>query len=135
MRSSKLCIVFSLLMTASCSNQNSDSDNQVDVYDNRFLINCGFSGNLTLEESSNSLKALGVVPLSSSCATLTNISITESCADLTGEFYVHKIESESLSNLSNSSFIETSNLHEQEFSGSYIIGGGGVGYDIVDCSN
>ncbi len=104
------------------------------IFDNRMIVSCNAPTNISLQQSIETLTELGVDVIFSSCARLTNISMTEACFDLTGEFFIHEIRERNLVNLENTNFRSVDNLEDFAFPDRYIIGEGGVSYSAVSCS-
>lgn len=116
-----------------CGGGIEDKAESIFVYDDRMPRGCNFAGNITLEESVESLVSLGVGPISSSCAKLTNIVFTESCDSRTGDLYVHEIFSENIVDLELSNFKDTANLDNHLFPDGHIVDSEEISYKITEC--
>lgn len=119
-----------VLLLTSCGGDNSSDEY---VYDLRMPYGCDSENNLSLEESAEELTLMGVDVLSSTCAILTNISLTESCGDISGEFFIHKLREESLKDVDGSVYKSINELANHDFPERYIISDEGVSYQVSEC--
>lgn len=105
------------------------------VFDSRFLVACGFPENISFHDSVEQLTQLGVDRHESGCAVMTNISMTESCADLSGEFYLHQIRRVNLADIEETPYRSITELKTYPFPDRYAVGEEGGSFVKTDCSD